>query len=404
MFSHFYKQASILRISIIFFLFYTTAYTQEKTDNEVNIASLPYYSFGKGVGITSPDSLYNLNIRFRMQNRLTYLSNSFHESSLDGQIRRLRLRLDGYVGNPKFTYALQLSFAAGDVGVLHDGNNINIIRDAIVFYSPNKNWRFGFGQTKLPGNRQRVNSSGALQLTDRSVNNARFNIDRDFGLQVYYLFPKAEVFAFNVKTAISNGEGRNFTNNDDLGLAYTGKVELYPQGNFKNGGEYFEGDLVREKQLKTMFSLAYQFNDNAKRTQGTLGSLMLSHRADLQSVLADFILKKNGYSFMAAFMSRTTPNPLAEYFETRKYVLTGYGFDLQSSYITAGDLEIIGRYSDQKLTASLVSILPDTKQYSFGVTKYLREHAFKLQGELTYEQLSNQTSSWYSRFQVEMGI
>ena len=59
-------------------------------------------------------------------------------------------------------YALQLSFAPGDVGEIKEGENINIIRDAVVFYRPNKHWNISFGQTKLPGNRQRVNSSGGI--------------------------------------------------------------------------------------------------------------------------------------------------------------------------------------------------------------------------------------------------
>src|SRR5690606_35384711 len=129
-------------------------------------------SYGKGLGLTSPDSIFQLNIRFRMQNRVTYLQPEGEESAIDGQIRRLRLRFDGYVGDPRFLYALQLSFAPGDVGEVHEGENINIIRDAVVFYRPNRYWNFGFGQTKLPGNRQRINSSGGLQLTDRSINNA----------------------------------------------------------------------------------------------------------------------------------------------------------------------------------------------------------------------------------------
>jgi hypothetical protein len=45
------------------------------------------------------------------------------------------------------------------------------------------NW---FGQTKLPGNNQRVVSSGSLEFTDRTINNSRFNIDRDFGLFLDY--------------------------------------------------------------------------------------------------------------------------------------------------------------------------------------------------------------------------
>lgn len=394
-------------LAIILFLISTNLLAQNNKDLEVKIASLPYYSFGRGVGITSPDSLYKLNIRFRMQNRVSFNHKGPGENAIDGQIRRLRLRLDGYVGNPKFTYALQLSFAPGDVGAIHEGNNINIIRDAVAFYSPNEHWSIGFGQTKLPGNRQRVNSSGALQFTDRTINNARFNIDRDFGLQVYYLRPVADHFTYNIKTAISTGEGRNFTANDDLGLAYTAKLELFPGGYFTKGGDYFEGDLMREKVLKTMISVAYQFNDDAKKTQGTLGSLM-SYKTDLQSLLADFIMKKNGFAFMATYMNRTTKDPLLSYATDQTFVFAGHGFDLQTSYILPKDVEIMGRYSNQQMVTSLKNLYPDTEQISAGVTKYLREHAFKLQGELTYqlEDIHNSTlnRSWYTRFQVEMGI
>lgn len=111
---------------------------------ELHLDALPYYSFGKGVGITSPDSLYQFNIRFRMQNRFSVIDNDEDEKiGYEGYIRRLRLRFDGFVGNPKFGYAIQLSFAPKDV------NGNHIIRDAVVFYKPNKKWLFSLGQTKF---------------------------------------------------------------------------------------------------------------------------------------------------------------------------------------------------------------------------------------------------------------
>lgn len=166
----------IIALIVIAFSFVS----QAQNDNDIKLAALPYYTFGKGVGLTSPDSIFKLNIRFRMQNRATYIHDEEAESSVEALIKRLRLKFDGYVGDPRIVYVIQLSFSPGDVGVIEDGDNINVIRDAVVFYRPNSHWNFGFGQTKLPGNRQRINSSGALQLTDRSINNASFNIDRDF--------------------------------------------------------------------------------------------------------------------------------------------------------------------------------------------------------------------------------
>lgn len=133
--------------------------TVTNRDLEQRIYSLPYYSYGKGLGFTSPDSIYQMNIRFRIQSRGTFNQEEGKDGVIDGGVRRTRLRFDGYVGNPRFTYALQLSFAPGDLGgAVEDGENLQIIRDAVVFYSINTHWSIGFGQTKLPGNRQRVNS------------------------------------------------------------------------------------------------------------------------------------------------------------------------------------------------------------------------------------------------------
>lgn len=378
-------------------------------DNDLKLSALPYYSYGKGLGLTSPDSIFQLNIRFRMQNRMTYLQNEDEEAAIDGQVRRLRLRFDGYVGDPRFLYAIQLSFAPGDVGEVKDGENINIIRDAVIFYRPNRHWNIGFGQTKLPGNRQRVNSSGGLQLTDRSINNARFTIDRDFGFQVHNMNEYLDKFSYNFKGAVSMGEGRNSTEEPDNGLAYTGKVELFPLGAFTKDGTYFEGDLVREKTPKLLLSGAYQYNDKARRTGGQLGNDLFQKR-DMQSLFVDAMVKYQGFAFMAAYMQRTADNPITynEDFTEEEFVYVGNGYDLQASYILPSNYEIIGRFSSQKVHEDIKLLAPNTNQYSVGVTKYIWEHAFKAQLEATLDDVSyfdgSSKKNWYVRFQVEIGI
>jgi hypothetical protein len=346
-----------------------------------------------------------------MQNRATYLENDGENGAYDGQIRRLRLRFDGYVGNPKFLYAIQLSFAPGDVGEIRDGENINIIRDAVVFYRPNKHWNISFGQTKLPGNRQRVNSSGGLQLTDRTINNARFTIDRDFGFQFHNMNEFQDKFSYNLKAAVSGGEGRNSTEKPDDGIAVTGKAEVFPLGAFTKDGTYFEGDVIREKKPKLMFSGAFHQNNHARRTQGQLGNDLFESRT-MKSVLVDMMFKYNGWAAMSSFMSRTT-NENAITFDPddvtqTNFAYVGSGFDYQLSYITKTNYEFIGRYSIQKVGNDIEMLTPHTKQYSIGVTKYIWEHTFKLQGEINYDTLDfydgTTKNNWYVRFQVEIGI
>lgn len=403
-------------IVLIFCAFGWVVFAQKQNtvdpDKDLRMSVLPYYNFGKGLGLTSPDSIFQLNIRFRMQNRASYLHDeSLEEDIINAEVRRLRLRFDGYVGSPQFMYAIQLSFAPGDTGgEIEEGQNLQIIRDAVIFYQYSESWTFSFGQTKLPGNRQRMNSSGALQFTDRSINNAKFSLDRDFGFQAHNLNEFKDKFSYNFKAAITTGEGRNDTGNSDTGLAYTGKVELFPLGPFKNNGSFFEGDIAREEKPKLMLSGAYSFNNKANKTQGQLGEILFDKR-DMGAVLLDAMVKYKGWAFMSAYMSRIaddpiTVNPLDA--NDKAIVYVGNGMDYQLSYLFPNNLEFMGRYSFQNMHKDVETYFPNQKQYSLGVTKYIWEHAFKLQGEVTFDQMSyidgSSKNNWYIRFQVEIGI
>lgn len=373
------------------------------------IEAMPYYSYGKGIGIISPDSLYQMNIRFRMQNRVSLIDEG-EETDVEAMVRSLRLRFDGFVGDPKYHYAIQLSFSPEDVGEIHDDSDLNIIRDAMFFYVPDEHWQIGFGQTKLPGNRQRINSSGALQLTDRSINNSRFNIDRDFGLQIYYLGRVDEGFVYNIKTAVSTGEGRNWLRDFDDGLAYTGRLELFPLGSFSKNGAFFEGDVARETIPKVMLSGSYQFNNNALRANGQRGDMLFEPK-NIHTVLADAIAKYQGWALMLAYMQKNADDPLTfnpENPEQIRYVFNGKGYDAQMSYLFLNNYELIGRFSRTIPDDEIFSLSPKQNQMSVGVTKYIWEHAFKLQAELTKNQYEffdgTEDDDWYVRFQVEIGI
>ncbi len=379
-----------------------------QAQRNVDISNLPYYSFGKGLGLTSPDSVFQLNIRFRIQNRFGYFKNGNEDGAFDGQVRRLRLRFDGFVGNPKFLYVIQLSFAPGDVGEIEEGENINIIRDAVVYYKYNNKLNLGFGQTKLPGNRQRVNSSGALQFSDRTINNARFNIDRDFGFFINYSNENKNTFSYNLKSAVTTGDGRNYTQKPDNGLAYTAKLELLPFGKFSRDGAYFEGDLVRESSPKLMISGVYHYNHKAKRQSGVLGDALFESR-NLNSILLDGVFKYKGIALMASYMARTTQNPVTTSNDLETSVVyTGQGFDFQSSYVFGQDWEVLGRFSKVNPNSNVKSYFPNQEQISVGLVKYIWEHAFKLQLEATQDKLmyndGRQLSNYLLRFQIEMGI
>ena len=96
----------------------------------------------------SKDSLFLLNFRFRMQNRAginTLSGDELTVSDFEMRVRRLRLRLDGFVGNPELQYYIQLGFSKVDLD-LETTAIAQPIRDAVLYYFVNDNFYVGFGR------------------------------------------------------------------------------------------------------------------------------------------------------------------------------------------------------------------------------------------------------------------
>ncbi|MGM8362405.1 porin [Flavobacterium sp. ARAG 55.4] len=391
------------KLFVILLMFSMIGFAQESKKTE------GYSVNKKKLGFTATDSLFQVNIGFRIQSRAGFEKTEGENGFYEGEVRRMRLKLDGFVYNPKFGYKIELGFAAKDMVTL-DNKNGNVILDAVFFYHPTKNWTIAFGQTKLPGNNQRVISSGSLEFTDRTINNSQFNIDRDFGLFVDYSHENPTKFAYSLKGAITKGEGRNWVKTEDDGIALTAKAELFPLGSFTKHGSLFEADLEREKSLKWMISGAFSQNNNALRKQGQLGSELFEPRT-IKSLFFDTMLKYRGWSAIGAYMSSmcndpVTVNPL-DVTKTQS-VFVGYGIDTQLSYVFPSNYQIGARFSIQKADDEIHANVPDADEYAIGVSRYILGHKLKVQTEFSYKNdkfYSGDTKgTWYVRGQVEIGI
>jgi phosphate-selective porin OprO and OprP len=379
----------------------------------------PLSDFTRGVGTVHPDSIFSVNLRFRMQNRAMYNSISTTDlgvSEIEARVRRLRLRLEGFMLDPRLSYLIQLSFSRGDMdwSVRHNSpinESPNVVRDAVIFYRPNQYFQMIFGQTKLPGNRQRVVSSGDLQFVDRSIVNALFNIDRDFGFQLWH-FNNIGNFRYNIRTAISTGDGRNVTLTNS-GLAYTGRIELLPLGAFTNMGDYFEGDLEREETVKLSIAGGLSHNAMARRTGGQIGRDLFDQR-DMTTYIFDGLLKYRGYAIYLEYITRNADNPItfspvnpADF----RYIITGSGLLIQTSYLFRNDYEVAARYANIRPGEELVFYEGAEDVYTLGATRYLRRHRVKLQANISYnnmqgalQQAQDLRRFWNAAFQIELGI
>ena len=355
-------------------------------------------SFGKGlINFVAKDSTFSVKFAPRFQVRS--MSSWDHNGAIYGSpehnfiVRRARLKFDGFAYSPKLKYKIELGLSNRDISGANDfnRNTPRYILDAVIMWKFAKNWELWAGQTKLPGNVERVVSSGNFQLIDRSLLNSRFNIDRDLGVQIRHKSNLGGNFITREKFSISQGEGRNVTEGNEGGLQYTARLELLPFGAFKSKGDYSQSDLKREEKPKLMLGFTYNFNEEAVRERGFAGDYMIRtdetiYGTDQTTIFVDAMYKYNGFSFMGEYAKRTADNEIATEIDgvtpTGDVVLTGNALNLQAGYLFKNNYEIAGRYTTLEFES--VTGKDPTKQYTLGFNKFVLGHKLKIQSDLSY--------------------
>ncbi len=408
LFLHLYSMKRILLFQLIIGCLGLALSQTVVAQNESDERSL--LQVQKGISFTK-DSLFSLNMRFRLQNRIGFRTESGEDlgfEQTDFRIRRLRVRLDGFVFNPRIQYYIQLGFSKSDMD-LDGGEVAQPIRDAILYYHFSPNFYVGLGQAKLPGNRERVISSGNLQFAERSIANSFFTLDRDFGVFAYYTVPSQGKAFFQFKGAISSGEGRN-PSVGDRGLSYTGRMEVLPFGKFTNGGDYSEGDLELEARPKLSLGASYSYNESGSRSRGQLGPELYQKR-DQRVFIADMMLKYRGWALLGEYFSRNATNPITyNPLGLRQAVWVGSGQNLQVSKLISKQGELAIRYAQITPKQSIRNLEMQREETTLGYTHYVGGHRVKLQGNLGYSWANNQllltetANYWFGLFQVEFGI
>ncbi len=369
----------------------------------------PLVNVGQGLSFTK-DSVFLLNLRFRMQTRAgftTVSGNDLSAASLDMRVRRMRLRLDGFMLSQRLRYYLQLNFSRSDLDL--DGDGVaQPLRDALVYYFFQENLYIGFGQGKLPGNRQRVISSGNQQFPDRSIANAAFTLDRDVGLFAYWTLPLGSQ-RVQLKGALTTGDGRN-PEVGDAGLCYTGRLEWLPLGAFSNSGDYSEGDLELEPRPRLSLAAGYSFNQRARRTGGQLGEELFAP-ADIGTFIADLVLKWQGWALSGEYFQRDSDTPITTSSAGAvRFITTGQGLNAQLSKTLKSRWEMAARYTVVQPTGEVALLRPRAEEALLGVNKYLNGHRIKLQWFGGYRWIEGRAgldaagNAWTTMFQVEFGI
>jgi phosphate-selective porin OprO/OprP len=370
--------------------------------------------FGKGLfNLIGKDSTWSMKVGLRFQTLATSnwdAQNGLSNPASSMMIRRSRLKFDGFAYSPKLKYKVELGLSNRDQSGAsqYTSNAPRQILDAVLKWNFSGNFVLWFGQTKLPGNRERVISSANLQQVDRSLLNSRFTIDRDMGIQLRHHFNLTDTFLVKEIFSMAQGEGRNITKGNLGGHQYTTRLELFPFGDFASKGDYKGSDLKFEQKPKLSLGFAYDFNNNASKTRSNQGSYMTNDvgyfSTNISTLFMDAMFKYKGFSLMAEYADRKADDVFAKNADgtlTGDVVQVGNGLNLQSGYLLSKTVEVSARYTNISLD-KVITGKGAENQYTLGLSKYISGHSLKVQTDLSYTDIGFKTNQLLYRIQVDI--
>lgn len=338
---------------------------------------------GKGITFTTADDDAKLSIRGRLQLRASQFSEDPGEPPevTEFQARRIRLLFQGHVRGGEFEYYLQLGFSNGDTE-----SDLRLpLRDAYITYTAVRDLNIRGGQMKVPFGRQRVISSSALQMVDRSIVTGELNLDRDVGVQLMSedLGGLGGKLGYNL--GLFSGDGRNRLA-EVPGVLLVGRVVVRPMGKFEDS---IEGDHAREKTPKLAIGFGGAHNNNTNRQRSTFNSVYEFARFDYWHAGADLVFKYQGLSILSEIMYRKSPTTSVEGMvdgdTVREYARNAWGYYAQAGYFVGDHAELVARYGSLHPRGSTDPALVDgRREAGGGFNWYFQKHDLKLQTDYFY--------------------
>jgi phosphate-selective porin OprO/OprP len=330
-----------------------------------------------GLRLSFPKAEINLTSRLQVR----YTHESFDDirnppatlpTSLEDKgsfrIRRMRVKLDGWIYTKDLTYELQWDLADTSGNQLLDAN---LDYD---FTGGRKLFRVKAGQFKAPFNYQQLTSSGNLQLVDRSILDTFFVPGRQLGVQLWgQVGPEAIPDFVDWRFGVFNGNGRTTTANDNDEFEYVGRVMISPWGSVGFSEANIEGYDLR-------LSFAGEYNNNDTIVQPATGART---GTDVETFGASVVLK----AFKSLFL-------YGQYHQGESESPTGAEVDREGWLIQGGWLftpkwELSGRWA--KLDPNTDSDNNDQTEWRAGVSWYLNKHYWKLQAD--YGETKNEAAA-----------
>jgi phosphate-selective porin OprO/OprP len=132
---------------------------------------------------------------------------------------------------------------------------------------------------------------------------------------------------------------------------------------------------------------------------------------NLSAFISDVLIKYRGFALSAEYINRNTSSAFTtNSLKEQRIIYVGEGKMIQLSYLFKNNLELATRYARISPFASIQKKEIQREEMGLGVTKYLKKHRVKIQGNVFYNQATNlfldeiTSKNWTAMFQIELGI
>ena len=263
-----------------------------------SVSAQPVVYGPDGLQITAPDGRFSAVVGFRNQLRLTtpFAEVPDEPREIDGtpsedvRVNRSRLRLNGHVWSPRLKYQFQADFVE------------ERIRDLSVTWEARPWLHLRAGRWKAEMNLERLQSSGAQQLVDRSILDRWFTLGRHQGVQVAGVVGESRPWG----SAYSVGAFRGVDARG--GQALPVWIARYEWRHAGRAVPLWQGDPERSRDLhlaigssvaRAEADVAFYLGSGVGTTMPVLAPVSASERYRTRQVAGDVVAKWRGLSAQA---------------------------------------------------------------------------------------------------------
>jgi hypothetical protein len=359
------------------------------------------YKAGKGFYLSNQDGSFSLMMSGQLQTRWVMNNNPGSERlTVDGggnivetgasennwgfQVRRAKVRFQGNVIDPSWTYALNGSFEGPEVGAQGLGidgfgqtnGGTFVFQEAFIAKELENGLTLTFGQFKTPWMREELVDSSQQLAVERSTVNEFYNQDRAVGLMGSYATDSWNVAASynNGQRTALNGPSSRYTNFTDSATdwSFSGRFEYKFSGDWSDFDSFTSSPGDEEAIMVGVAAMGQKYGENSFTITAELDNagVLEAEITDLDGTTvygftADISAKFGGFSLFGAYVWQSydpgNQFKIAQGLNDDIDAWDSWGFVVQAGYSLNDEWEVFARYEEGNSNGG-----PDN---AFGITE-----------------------------------